>query len=74
MKQTTVQTSEAMSPHDDSGVGRVGNSDLDCPTTIRAAGHEGHVMPPDAKPPAVKPGKDKPAVPSTPPASKPKEK
>lgn len=35
--------------------------------SVRAAGHEGHVMPPASKPPAVKPGKDKPATPPTPP-------
>lgn len=77
MKQTTVRTSEAISIHDDSGAGRVGNSDLKCPTTILAAGHEGHeghVMPPESRPPAVKPGKDKPAAPPTPPVSKPEAK
>lgn len=77
MKHPTVQTSEAHSVLGNSRVGSAGHVDLTGPTSIRAAGHEGHeghVMPPVSKPPAVKPGKDKPAVPRTPPASKPKEK
>jgi hypothetical protein len=74
MKQITVRSNAASSIHGDGGAGILASSRLNGRTTLRAAGHEGHVMPPASKPPAAKPGKGKPAAPPTPPGAKPKEK
>ena len=80
MRQTTVQINAMMSSFSDAGAGRqikrrddVGRVDANLPSgtaTVRAAGHEGHVMP---MPPAVNPVKEKikPKTPPTPPATKP---
>lgn len=77
MKQISVPANEAFSLPGAAAAARAATSRLNGPTSIRAAGHEGHeghVMPPASKPPAAKPGKDKPAAPPTPPGAKPKEK
>lgn len=80
MKQTTVQIKAMIPSFGDAGVGGrikrrdgVGSVDanlLSAAATVRAVGHEGHVMP---MPPAVKPVKEKikPKTPPTPPAAKP---
>lgn len=77
MKQATVRISEALSIHGYARAGQVATSPLNGPTSVRAAeheGHKGHVMPPAPKPPAARPGKEKPAAPPTTPGAKPKEK
>ena|ERR1035437_6138337 len=80
MKQTAVQINEATSIYHETGVGGqikrhddLGRVDANLPSgtaTVRAVGHEGHVMP---MPPAVKPVKEniKPKTPPTPPVAKP---
>jgi hypothetical protein len=69
MKQTMVQINGMKAIFDDAGIGRqikrrddVGRVDANLRSgmaTVRAVGHEGHVMPPAPKPPAAKPVKEK---------------
>ena len=80
MKQTTAQINAMISSFGNAGIGRrierragLGSVDanlLSATATVRAVGHEGHVMP---MPPAVKPVKEKikPKAPPAPPAAKP---
>ena len=82
MKQTMVQSNGMKANFDDAGVARqikrrdalawVDASFLSGMATVRAVGHEGHVMPPGPKPPAAKPvEKVKPKAPQKAPAAKP---